>query len=247
MVKKLCVILLVLFPVFGVVSCGSTSETTTGSHSKEASDVKESINKMLTELERGDYKSACEDFTARSRLAMAFAPAFDGRQSSSSCSDVFIVAGMLNGLGLTSSAAHLRAVAEGTGLGRQVDLSDAQAHNVYRGLSLIDLETLGKLRAEEGVVKDGRGSIIARNENGHWQLEAVKAETTYREARAITERRCRRSIGKSYRQLCRLVAPVLAGEVLTGRKHREFDQLLPVMFSLRQSNRRIFEQAQVSG
>jgi hypothetical protein len=196
----------------GLTGCGTMASR--GSGASEAA-VEHTMKAMLEDLEQGRYRAACESFSLRSRVGMAIASAQDGHESSSPCSDMFVVGGALSRLGLNGLAQKLQREADKAGMNAMVDLPIASVQMLYRG---IEDARYGK-------------QVIAVREGSRWVLEVVSAEVTARElatemASACSRPRAVRFVG---RKLCSLMQSVLDGRVLEGAEHREFVRLFPRM------------------
>lgn len=223
---------LVVLVVACAAGCGASGDKSGTSRVAMAA-IESRMRQMLTDLEQGSYTAACETFTLESRYGMAITPGLDGRESDSSCSDVFIVAGALDNLGFSTVGHTLRREAGRAGLTKVVDLPGREVHKLLRGVGTTPTLPVGDNLEFEGGTARYRGTVVARYEDGGWRLEALgRVKTTYAQDREDVERTCGRSMTSEYRRLCHLLRAVLAGSVLGGARHRELNHLLPLLFRL---------------
>jgi hypothetical protein len=214
----------------GVAGCGSSSGAN-GTNSAAVAAIGRGVRHMLTNLERGDYTVACEAFTLRSRYGMAVAAGMDGHESDSSCSNVFIVAGALDNLGLVKVGHALKRDAATVGLIKDIELPEGEIHKLLHGIGRTNVFSFVDNMEIKGSTARYRGTVVARREGRSWFLEALgPTKTSYIQDREDVERKCVRLGTKEYQRLCRLLKAVVNGSVLSDTRHRELDHLLPLLF-----------------
>jgi hypothetical protein len=214
----------------GLGACGSTKD-----NSDVRVAVEQNVRAMLGALEQGRYVAACETFTVRSRFALALASASDRHEAGSPCADVFVMAGALKHLGLQQAGARLRAAAGRAGLTPVLDLSPRAVHQLYRGMAATDISSIGARLTVDQDTALLDGKAVAVYQDGRWQLEVddVKPLSSVNED-AVLHSSCETTTEPKYGRLCQLLKASKAGVVLTGRQHREFRKLFPLL--LRGSN-----------
>jgi hypothetical protein len=213
-----------------IAGCGTSASKVM--HSKTEMMIGATIRQMLTDLERGSYGNACRVFTVRTRVGMTIAAVLDGHESYSTCSDVFIMAHVLDQVGLANAGARLKREAEEAGLEKAIDLPNGEVRRLYHGIA-------ARMAAPERVMVMSdtawyQGKAIARDENGHWRLEAMRTDTSVNELRSGVEEECARPASRKYlgARLCSLIGPVANGDIFVGAQHAEVDKLLSRVFTL---------------
>jgi hypothetical protein len=221
---------LMVLVVACAAGCGS-SDAKSGTTRVAVAAVGSRMRQMLSDLEAGNYTATCEAFTLKSRYGMAIAPAFDGHESDSSCSDVFIMAGTMKNLGFGTFGHALVREAGKAGLTKVVDLPAREIHKLLRGIGTLVITPVVDNLEIKGNTARYRGTVVARYEDGHWLLEAAGGvKTTYTQDREDLERQCGVALTKQEMRLCHLLRDVLAGRVFSGAIHRELNHLLPLSF-----------------
>lgn len=230
----------------GVTGCGTTDGRAIGV-SKAA--VEGRLKMMLSDLEDGRYQAACESFSLRSEVGMTIASALDGHESSSSCSDVFVVGGALRHLGLSRLAQTLQHEADQARLTKIIDLPTQAVHMLYSGIIHTRLTpVIENLKIEDGTARY-QDRTIALTEDGRWVLEVVQARVTTTELASEVSRECSQPSTLRFlgARLCSLMHAVFAGKVLNGAEHREFIQLFPRAAELPSRELRAFQRAYGDG